>query len=34
LRADNAVDTEVLRVLKPLGIDAAAKALSAQTSEI
>jgi hypothetical protein len=34
LRADNAVGTEVLRVLKPLGIDAAAKALAAQTSEI
>jgi DNA invertase Pin-like site-specific DNA recombinase len=34
LRADNAVGTEVLRVLKPLGIDAAVKALSAQTSEI
>jgi DNA invertase Pin-like site-specific DNA recombinase len=34
LRADAAVGTEVLRVLKPLGIDAAAKALAAQTSEI
>jgi hypothetical protein len=34
LRADNAVGTEVLRVLKPLGIDAAVKALSAQTSDI
>jgi hypothetical protein len=34
LRADNAVGTEVLRVLKPLGIDAAVKALAAQTSEI
>jgi hypothetical protein len=34
LRADNAVGTEVLRVLKPLGIDAAVKALSTQTSEI
>src|SRR5580704_1589586 len=34
LRADDAAGTEVLRVLKPLGIDAAAKALSAQTSEI
>ena len=33
-RADNAVGTEVLRVLKPLGIDAAVKALAAQTSEI
>jgi len=34
LRADNAVGTEVLRVLKPLGIDAAVKALAAQTGEI
>ena len=34
LRVDNAVDTEVLRVLKQLGIDAAVKALMAQTSEI
>ena len=34
LRADNAVGTEVLQVLKPLGIDAAVKALSAQTREI
>jgi len=34
LRADAAVGTEVLRVLKPLGIDAAVKALAAQTSEI
>src|SRR6516164_4195080 len=34
LRADNAVGTEVLRVLKPLGIDAAVKALSAQTREV
>jgi hypothetical protein len=34
LRADNAVGTEVLRVLKPLGIDAAVKALAAQMSEI
>jgi hypothetical protein len=34
LRADNAVGTEVLRVLKPLGIDAAIKALAAQTREI
>jgi DNA invertase Pin-like site-specific DNA recombinase len=33
LRADAAVGTEVLRVLKPLGIDAAVKALAAQTSE-
>jgi DNA invertase Pin-like site-specific DNA recombinase len=33
LRADHAVGTEVLRVLKPLGIDAAVKALEAQTSE-
>jgi hypothetical protein len=34
LRADNAVGMEVLRVLKPLGVDAAVKALAAQTSEI
>ena len=34
LRADNAVGTEVLRVLKELGIDAAVKALATQTSEI
>jgi DNA invertase Pin-like site-specific DNA recombinase len=34
LRADQAVGTEVLRVLKPLGIDAAVKALEAQTSEV
>jgi hypothetical protein len=34
LRADNVVGTEVLRVLKPLGIDAAVKAPAAQTSEI
>src|SRR6202047_4827239 len=34
LRADNAVGTEVLRVLKPLGVDAAVKALAAQTTEI
>jgi Recombinase zinc beta ribbon domain len=34
LRADAAVGTEVLRVLKPLGIDAAVKALAAQTSEM
>jgi hypothetical protein len=33
LRADHAVGTEVLRVLKPLGIDAAVKALEAQASE-
>ena len=33
LRADHAVGAEVLRVLKPLGIDAAVKALEAQTSE-
>ena len=33
LRADHAVGTEVLRVLKPLGIDAAVKALDAQTGE-
>jgi hypothetical protein len=33
LRADHAVGTDVLRVLKPLGIDAAAKALDARTSE-
>src|SRR5260221_304848 len=33
LRADHAVGVEVLRLLKPLGIDAAAKALDAQTSE-
>jgi DNA invertase Pin-like site-specific DNA recombinase len=33
LRADDAVGTEVLRILKPLGIDAAVKALHAQTSE-
>jgi DNA invertase Pin-like site-specific DNA recombinase len=34
LRADQAVATEVLRVLKPLGIDAAIKALEAQTTEM
>ena len=34
LRADQAVGTEVLRILKPLGIDAAVKALNAQTSEM
>jgi DNA invertase Pin-like site-specific DNA recombinase len=33
LRADHAIGTEVLRVLKPLGIDAAVKALEARTSE-
>jgi DNA invertase Pin-like site-specific DNA recombinase len=33
LRADEAVSREVLRVLKPLGIEAAFKALEAQTSE-
>jgi DNA invertase Pin-like site-specific DNA recombinase len=33
LRADHAVGTEVLRVLKPLGIDAAVKALHAQAGE-
>jgi Recombinase/Recombinase zinc beta ribbon domain len=32
--ADNAVGTEVLRVLKPLGIHAAVKAMATQTSEI
>jgi chromosome segregation ATPase len=34
LRADQAVGTEVLRILKPLGINAAVKALDAQTSEM
>src|SRR5262249_8479840 len=34
LRADNAVGTEVLRVLKPLCIDAAVKALGAQPGEL
>src|SRR5262249_48225764 len=34
LRADNAVGTEGLRVLKPLGLDAAVKALAAQRGEI
>jgi DNA invertase Pin-like site-specific DNA recombinase len=34
LTADQAVATEVLRVLKPLGVDAAVKALEAQTTEI
>src|SRR5260221_724501 len=33
LRADHAVGGEVLRVLKPLGINAAVRALEAQTSE-
>ncbi len=33
LRADHAVGMEVLRVLKPLGIDAAVKALDAQAGE-
>jgi Recombinase zinc beta ribbon domain/Helix-turn-helix domain len=33
LRADHAVGSEILRALKPLGIDAAVKALEAQTSE-
>jgi DNA invertase Pin-like site-specific DNA recombinase len=33
LRADHAVGTEVLRVLKPLGIEAAVKALDAQAGE-
>ncbi len=33
LRADDAVGAEVLRVLKPLGIDAAVNALQAQTGE-
>jgi DNA invertase Pin-like site-specific DNA recombinase len=33
LRADDAVGTQVLRVLKPLGIDAAVKALQGQTNE-
>jgi DNA invertase Pin-like site-specific DNA recombinase len=32
-RVDHAVGAEVLRILKPLGIDAAVKALDAQTSE-
>jgi DNA invertase Pin-like site-specific DNA recombinase len=34
LRADEAVGGEVVRVLKPLGIDAAVKALEAQASEM
>src|SRR4051794_38869926 len=33
LRADHAVGSEVLRVLKPLGINAAVRALAAQTSD-
>src|SRR6202048_2078032 len=33
LRADHAVGSEVLRLLKPLGINAAVRALEAQTSE-
>ena len=33
LSIDTAVSTEVLRILKPLGIDAAVKAIEAQTSE-
>jgi hypothetical protein len=33
LRADDAVGTEVLQVLKPIGIDAAVKALAAQAGE-
>lgn len=33
LRADDAVGTQVLRALKPLGIDAAVKALQVQTNE-
>src|SRR5437588_2683846 len=33
LRADDAVGAEVLRILKPLGIDAAVNALQAQTGE-
>jgi DNA invertase Pin-like site-specific DNA recombinase len=34
LKADQAVAAEVLRALKPLGIDAAVKALEAQTTEM
>src|SRR5215470_7841497 len=34
LKADEAVAREVLRVVKPLGIDAAIKALEAQTTEV
>jgi DNA invertase Pin-like site-specific DNA recombinase len=33
LSIDTAVSTEVLRILKPLGVDAAVKAIEAQTSE-
>jgi hypothetical protein len=33
LSIDAAVSTEVLRILKPLGFDAAVKAIEAQTSE-
>jgi hypothetical protein len=33
LRADHAVGTDVLRILKPLGVDAAMKALENRTSE-
>jgi len=33
MRADHAVGTEVVRVLKPLGIDAAVRAIEAQTNE-
>jgi hypothetical protein len=33
LRTDHAVGAEVLRILKPLGIDSAVKALAAQTSQ-
>jgi len=33
LSIDSAVSTEVLRILKPLGVDAAVKAIEAQTSE-
>ena len=33
LRADHAVGAEILRVLKPLGIDAAVNALQAQAGE-
>ena len=34
LRADHAVGAEVLRVLKPLGVDAALRALQAQRTEV
>jgi DNA invertase Pin-like site-specific DNA recombinase len=34
LKADQAIGSEVLRVLRPLGIDAAVKALEAQTGEM